>query len=106
MPKLTIRDKEGVIVDKLEVKPQSNLRLAMLEHGYSPYTKWTQNLNCGGNGICATCGIWILESEPVPTHWHDKAAKRFGYPRLSCQITIESDMTIQLAEKWIWGKQK
>ncbi|MEM6698430.1 MAG: 2Fe-2S iron-sulfur cluster-binding protein [Bacteroidota bacterium] len=78
----------------------------LLANGISPYTSITQNFNCGGRGICATCGVWIIENELTPTHWHDKAAQRFGYSRLSCQITIEQPMTIELVDKWIWGGRK
>ncbi|MEO0473509.1 MAG: (2Fe-2S)-binding protein, partial [Bacteroidota bacterium] len=56
-------------------------------------------------GICATCGVWIHE-HIQPTHWHDKAADRFGYPRLSCQIRIVEDLTIELVDKIIWGKRQ
>ena len=81
----------------------SNLRIALLEHGFSPYTPLTQHLNCGGRGLCATCGVWIEENSPAPMHWHDKAANKFGYPRLSCQITVEKEMTLRLVRKKIWG---
>jgi ferredoxin len=90
----------------LEVSKGSNLREVLLEHGLSPYTKWTKNLNCGGNGICATCGVWIEENNLEARHWHDRLAQQFGYPRLSCQISINQPMTISLVDKVIWGKRK
>lgn len=83
-----------------------NLREAIIEAGNSPYTAITRNLNCGGNGICATCGVFILKNEPKPLHWHDKLAYSFGYPRLSCQITISEEMTILFPDKKIWGSPK
>ena len=88
-----------------EVRRGTNLRRAMLDHGYSPYTKFTEEVNCGGKGICATCGVWLEINEPDPLHWHDKAAKRFGYPRLSCQIRAEEDLTIRLVKKRVWGRR-
>lgn len=91
----------------LTVPAGTNLRKALLNAGLSPYAALTRKLNCGGRGLCATCGVWITDQEPAPRHWHDKLAKRFGYSRLSCQITIESDMVIQLDQsKKIWGKPK
>ncbi len=98
-----------IIVDndihEIEVESGINLRNALLAFDFSPYTHITQKLNCGGRGLCATCGVWI-ESDIEPQHWHDKAAHTFGYPRLSCQITIDQDMTIQLlTDKMIWGQR-
>ncbi|HRF94426.1 MAG TPA: 2Fe-2S iron-sulfur cluster-binding protein [Aggregatilineales bacterium] len=84
-----------------------NLRRLLLREGMSPYAPIPQRLNCGSRGACATCGGWIDEGEQLPTHWHDKIGNRFGYPRLSCQVTIENDMTVRLIpEKWIWGRRK
>jgi len=102
---LTIIDLEGQ-VHGLEVAPGSNLREVVLQRSYSPYTKITANLNCGGRGICATCGVWIEEGRATPVHWHDKAARHFGYPRLSCQVTLTTDLTIRMVDKWIWGSRR
>jgi ferredoxin len=101
---LTIVDKEGQAT-AITVPVGANLRTVLLEAGYSPYTQLTERLNCGGNGLCATCGVWIDTNSPEPTHWHDKAAHRFGYPRLSCKITIEEPMTVRLVKKLIWGSR-
>lgn len=104
MPVLTIILPEKEL--KLEVNRGQNLREALLNNGISPYTNWTSSLNCGGNGICATCGVWIHDPEPDPVHWHDQAAARFGYPRLSCQVSIDTDLTIEMVDKVIWGKRR
>lgn len=106
MPKLRIlhhvNDTETETV--LEVAAGANLRRVLLENDLSPYVRLTQVANCGGRGICATCGVWIELGEPAPTHWHDTLASRFGYPRLSCQVTLAADMTIRiLDDKVIWG---
>ncbi|QSG03575.1 Ferredoxin [Natranaeroarchaeum sulfidigenes] len=91
-------------VHQFEVGRGRNLRNALLDRGHSPYTDLTSSLNCGGRGICATCGVRIVDGEPSPEHWHDRAADRFGYPRLSCQITVEEPMTVLLVDdKRIWG---
>ncbi|HYO88993.1 MAG TPA: hypothetical protein VER79_10110, partial [Candidatus Limnocylindrales bacterium] len=72
-----------------------NLRRALLAAGLSPYAALTQR---------ATCGVRLSAGEPAPVHWHDTLAARFGYPRLSCQITVTSDLTVLLVEdKRIWG---
>ncbi len=100
-----------IIIDEdettLEVEPGSNLRETLLGAGISPYTAFTRVANCGGCGLCATCGVWIEEGETAPQHWHDRIGNRFGYPRLSCQITVDNPMTIRiLTDKWIWGGRK
>jgi ferredoxin len=83
-----------------------NLRRILLDAGLSPYTMLTKKLNCGGRGLCATCGVWLNDGEPAPEHWHDRLAANFGYPRLSCQITVQSDLTVHLVDdKWIWGRR-
>ena len=85
-------------------KKGSLLREVLLQEGFSPYTKYTQNKNCGGNGICATCGVWLIGECPAPVHWHDKIALKHGYPRLSCQIRLEEDIIVEaVAGKAIWG---
>ncbi|MEM6281067.1 MAG: 2Fe-2S iron-sulfur cluster-binding protein [Chloroflexota bacterium] len=88
----------------LTVPHGANLRRTLLENGFSPYAPLMKRVNCGGRGICATCGVWIETNEPPPDHWHDKLAAAYGYPRLSCQITVTDDITIHiLDDKRIWG---
>ncbi|NDJ55367.1 MAG: (2Fe-2S)-binding protein [Chloroflexi bacterium] len=88
----------------IELPAGANLRRSLLANGFTPYTTITRNLNCGGRGLCATCGVWIDAGIPAPTHWHDQLAARFGYPRLSCQISIDADITVRLVDdKVIWG---
>ncbi len=90
----------------LTVPHGANLRRTLLSAGLSPYAALTRRANCGGRGLCATCGVWIDEGELAPVHWHDRIGNRFGYPRLSCQITIERDMTVRLlTDKWVWGRR-
>ncbi|MEL6403401.1 MAG: 2Fe-2S iron-sulfur cluster-binding protein [Chloroflexota bacterium] len=104
MPTLTVLKDNQTYT--LEVNNGVNLRRTLLDNNLSPYVILTQVANCGGRGICATCGVWIDSNEPTPTHWHDKLASRFGYPRLSCQITIQTDMTVRiLDDKIIWGSR-
>jgi ferredoxin len=90
----------------LEVDEGANLRKMLLQHGISPYAPLARKVNCGGRGICATCGVWVESPTLAPMHWHDKLADGFGYPRLSCQITVDNDMTIRLVDdKWLWGNR-
>ena len=104
MPILTILRSTGIL--EIEIPKGSNLRKALLEEGISPYARMTRKLNCGGNGLCATCGVEILSEPVTPTHWHDKLAHRYRYPRLSCQITVEEDIAIRIIEeKKVWGKR-
>lgn len=91
---------------EFSVPPGSNLRHILRQNHLSPYVPLTEKLNCGGHGLCATCGVWIEEGVPEPEHWHDWAARRFGYPCLSCQITVDRPMTVRLVEKWIWGRPR
>lgn len=101
---LTVRN--GDKVHEITVEHGANLRYVLLDAGLSPYAPITQNLNCGGRGLCATCGVWINSVAPDPEHWHDRLADQFGYPRLSCQITIDDDMHVALIpEKRLWGKR-
>jgi ferredoxin len=101
---ITVRN--GSEIHKITVQHGANLRRSLLDAGLSPYASLTKQVNCGGRGLCATCGVWI-ESDPVsPKHWHDRLATQFGYPRLSCQITVESDMeTSLILDKWVWGRR-
>lgn len=105
------------------------LRDVLLANGISPYTRITQRLNCGGRGLCATCGVRFLGNEsdvsddaesdradrngdhgalraPTPERWDDLLAARFGYPRLSCQIDVEGDMHVEIPEKTVRGSRR
>jgi ferredoxin len=86
----------------LAVERGRTLRDVLLEADRSPYAAATERLNCGGRGLCATCGVRIREG-PAPTHWHDRLADRFGYPRLSCRVVVDRPMTVELVDKRVWG---
>ncbi|ELZ79043.1 2Fe-2S iron-sulfur cluster binding domain-containing protein [Haloferax gibbonsii ATCC 33959] len=98
-----VRDTDGKRVTDLSVERGTVLRDALLEAGISPYARLTKRANCGGRGLCATCGVRIRSGEPTAHHWHDDLAARFGYPRLSCQIRVDESMTVELVEKTVWG---
>lgn len=80
----------------------ATLRDVLRSAGHSPYTRLTERANCGGRGLCATCGVRI-EDGPPPEHWHDTLAARWGYPRLSCQVSVHEDVRVRLPEKLVWG---
>lgn len=79
------------------------LRDVLREHGCSPYTRLTERANCGGRGLCATCGVRVREGSAPPTHWHDRLADWAGYPRLSCQLTVDDDLIVEIPDKRVWG---
>jgi ferredoxin len=87
----------------IEVEQGANLRDALLQRGFPVYGTVSQYANCGGRGLCSTCTVEV-DPAPEPTHWHDAAAVRFGYPRLSCCIEVERPLTVRLLEKHIWGQ--
>jgi ferredoxin len=102
-PTVTVYDGEDRTV--LSAEHGQNLRELLCEHGCSPYTSVTSRLNCGGRGLCATCGVRLREDSVPPRHWHDRLAARFGYPRLSCQVTVEDDLLVELPDKLVWGSR-
>jgi len=87
----------------IEIERGTNLRDALLQRGFPVYGTVSQYANCGGRGLCSTCTVEV-DPAPEPTHWHDAAAVRFGYPRLSCCIEVERPLTVRLLEKHIWGQ--
>jgi ferredoxin len=97
---VTVHTPDGT--DTIAVEPGRTLRVVLREHGHSPYTALTERLNCGGRGLCATCGVRIADGPP-PDHWHDHLADRFGYPRLSCQVTVREALTVHIPPKLVWG---
>ena len=90
---------------KLTVTRGRTLRDVLIEAGFSPYTRLTERANCGGRGLCATCGVRLDDVDA--DHWHDRLAARFGYPRLSCQVTVDRDMRVRLVDdKLVWGSRE
>jgi len=78
------------------------LRDVLREAGRSPHSRAGQRVNCGGRGLCATCGVRLADP-PDPEHWHDDLAARFGYPRLSCQVRVRDGMHVRVPGKLVWG---
>ena len=90
----------------LTVARGSNLRRVLLDHGFEVYGTLSRVANCGGNGLCGTCGVRLdgPDGPPEPDHWHDSAAERWGYPRLSCQVSVTAPLTVDLVDKVVWGQ--
>lgn len=104
MPKVTVETIDKTVT--LQANTGDNLRRLLLNNGLSPYGKWSTLANCGGRGLCATCGIIPVQGVHKPVHWHDKLANDYRYPRLSCQIQVQEDMRIRLVtDKIMWGKR-
>jgi len=85
----------------------TNLRRALLDAGFEVYAPAARVANCGGRGLCATCGVRVQTPEgaaPAADHWHDTLAARYGYPRLSCQLAVEEPLIVELVEKRYWGQ--
>jgi len=93
----------GDTTDMLTVDTGTVLREALRAADISPHSRAGRRLNCGGRGLCATCGVCVLDDNPAPEHWHDDLAARFGYPRLSCQLRLTGSMEIRIPEKRVWG---
>jgi ferredoxin len=96
-------DTDGTVLD---APRGAVLRDVLLDNEISPHGAYAKVLNCGGRGLCATCGVRVLESDgdTAPEHWHDRLADRYGYPRLSCQLTVDAPLSVAvLPEKRVWG---
>jgi ferredoxin len=88
------------------VEPGSNLREELLKKGYEVYGSISKRANCGGRGLCATCGVRLdgPDGAPKATHWHDSTAQKWGYPRLSCQVTVDEPLSVTIVDKMVWGQ--
>jgi len=89
---------------EVTAEPGAVLRDVLLAAGLSPHGRYARRVNCGGRGLCATCGVRPADP-PDPDHWHDDLADRFGYPRLSCQLRVRDGMAVRLLDKRVWGSR-
>lgn len=93
--------------ETLTVRRGTNLRRALLDAGFEVYAPAARVVNCGGRGLCATCGVRVHDDAgepPEADHWHDALAARYGYPRLSCQLSVTEPLVVELIEKRLWGQ--
>ncbi len=59
---------------------------------------------CGGNSKCTTCRVQIVEGHPTPMGdlERDRLAREAALGpdiRLSCQIRVESDLTVRVLQR-------
>jgi ferredoxin len=104
---VTVTVVDGDEKHALAVERGTNLRKALLDAGFEVYAPAAKLANCGGRGICATCGVRVRMPDgeaPAADHWHDELAARYGYPRLSCQLMVDEPLTVELIEKRYWGQ--
>ena len=91
---ITVHTEDGR--HEVEAEPGITLRQALRRHGLSPHNAVTDVANCGGRGHCGLCAVDILEGAPPPDQVLDSALDGMGVGRLSCLVTVEHDMTVQL----------
>jgi ferredoxin len=59
---------------------------------------------CGGNAKCTTCRVQVLHGEPTPMEdlERERLAREAALGpdiRLSCQIRVESDLTVRVLQR-------
>ncbi|HYO88405.1 MAG TPA: 2Fe-2S iron-sulfur cluster-binding protein [Candidatus Limnocylindrales bacterium] len=91
MPTITLRD--GT---RIEAPAGKRLVLALEDGGVDILHR------CGGFARCTTCRVEFLDGEPerMTAAEHDRLQARelLGLARLSCQITCENDMRLQVLQ--------
>jgi len=96
MPEIRIHGSDKVI----QAEKGANLRKILLANKIKIYAFPDGFLNCRGVGICGTCLVKIAEAENVQpaahTFFETEQALSRGEYRLSCQVTIEGDLTVRL----------
>lgn len=102
--RLTVEGPDGE-THELTAETGDVLRDVLRAAGLSPHSRAGRRVNCGGRGLCATCGVRLVDA-PDPDHWHDDLADRFGYPRLSCQIRVRDGMHVRIPDKRVWGRRR
>ncbi|AEM58555.1 (2Fe-2S)-binding protein [Haloarcula hispanica N601] len=105
MPATLTVETPGGETHELTAERGAVLRDVLLDADLSPHGRYAKRVNCGGRGICATCGVRLAEP-PDPDHWHDDLADRFSYPRLSCQLRVRDGMRVELLDKRVWGSRQ
>lgn len=96
----------------IEVPKGANLREAMLANGIEAYTGIARKLNCGGHGRCGTCRVYLKQGdenagprtfiERLRTALAPFAIGHEDEVRLSCQTTVEGDMTVESTPPFNW----
>ena len=91
MPKVTIKGGKT-----FEVEAGTLLVLALEDNGVDILHR------CGGKARCTTCRVGFDSGEPekMTVAEHDKLKDKgdLGMVRLSCQITVEQDMVVEVLQ--------
>jgi ferredoxin len=93
MPIVTVEGEKS-----FEVEPGKKLVLAIEDAGIDILHR------CGGNARCTTCRVQILEGHPAPMNEleRERLAREASLGpdiRLSCQIRVESDLTVNVLQR-------
>ena len=92
MPQVTVEGEKT-----FEVEAGKKLVLALEDNGIDVLHR------CGGNARCTTCRVELVSGEVSPQSEEEREAleepeliEKF---RLSCQIHVESDLTVRVAKR-------
>jgi ferredoxin len=109
MPKIkfTAQKKE------IEVPKGTNLRQAMMANGIPVYRgAFNQKANCDGKGMCGKCRVYVKDGDQNASKmglWEklrtSLAPFMIGHEdeaRLSCQTTVEGDMSVEATPEFNW----
>jgi len=93
MPTVTVESEKS-----FEVESGKKLVLAIEDAGIDIMHR------CGGNARCTTCRVRIIAGDPGPMKEleRDRLAREASLGpdiRLSCQIRVESDLTVQVLNR-------
>jgi ferredoxin len=93
MPTVTVEGEKS-----FEVEPGKKLVLEIEDAGIDILHR------CGGNARCTTCRVQVIEGHPAPMGEleRERLAREASLGpdiRLSCQIRVESDLTVNVLQR-------
>ncbi len=92
MPRITVENESS-----FDVEAGTKLVLALEDNGIDILHR------CGGNARCTTCRVEIVSGEVPPISEAEIEAleepELIATYRLSCQIRVESDLTVRVAKR-------
>jgi ferredoxin len=103
MPKITVVDFMGDVLNEFEVESGTKLLKALIDHDVDIVH------SCGGNAKCTTCRVTIHKGVPTKKtqaqhnlfeRLINSGQPQFDHPAvfLSCQVVVENDMTVSVSE--------
>jgi ferredoxin len=92
----TVEVWEGDTRHEIEVEDGAVLRNALTENDLSPHGWASSTLNCQGQGHCGACTVDIEGDAPEPDQWLDGLLAQQDAGRLSCQMTVDRDLTVRI----------